>query len=190
MKDQKNKSKLTDKELLKQKRHQEKLELLQKVKSSKENQLVVDFDDDSLKEVNQVKELLNKSFDDPDEKYELYYKGIRKALMKYLPSGPSFKQERDIIYDEKNIFLNRGKAKDARGIRGGDGRMAFNDDMHELVDLIADWIMTSQDPVDLYQRLYDLNDKHNYGHQQYDDSSPSFHKAMSKIAKVPKPKDE
>lgn len=160
-------------------KHFLKLQILQKAKDSKEKQLSINLDTQNFEEIDKVKEILSKSFDDPDEKYDLYYKAIRKVLMKYLPKGKEFQEERQIIYDEKNIFLTRGKAKNLNGVRGGDGRMGYSDDMYELVNLITDWAGTTQDPVDLYQRIYDLNDKHNYGHQQYDDSSKGFHVAMN-----------
>tara|TARA_B100001059_G_C17688001_1_gene503394 strand:+ start:257 stop:820 length:564 start_codon:yes stop_codon:yes gene_type:complete len=187
MKNQENKKK----EILKSddKKHSEKLEILRRVKDPKEKQLIVNFESDSLEIRDRLKEILNKSFDDPEAKYNLYYKGIRHVLMQYLPKGKDYETERNVIYDEKNVFLNRGKAKDKAGLRGSDGRMTYNDDMGELADLIADWVMSSQDPVDLYQRLYDLNEKYEYGHQDYDDSSKGWHRMMKKIAKVPKPKD-
>jgi hypothetical protein len=169
-------------------KHFLKLQILQRAKEAKEKQLTVNLDSTGFEEINKVKELLDKKFDDPEEKFELYYKAIRNILMKYLPQGKDFKEERQIIYDEKNIFLTRGKAKNQMGIRGADSRMGYNDDMYELVNLINDWVSSTQDPVDLYQRIYDLNDKHGYGHQQYDESSKDFHKTMAHISKVPKPK--
>lgn len=163
------------------KKYLEKLEILQRAKDQKEKQLIVDFETDNIEEIDRVKEILNKNFDDPQEKYELYYNGIQKVLMKYLPKGKDFKEQRQIIYDEKNMFLNRGKAKNEKGIRGSDGRMTYNEDMMELTNLISDWVTSSQDPVDLYQKLYDLNEKYEYGHQNYDYTSQSFHKS-SKIS--------
>ena len=61
--------------------------------------------------------------DNPEDKYTIYYQGIRKLLMDFLPKGQQYKKMRDYIYEEKNIFLTRGKAKNSKGIRGGDGRM-------------------------------------------------------------------
>ena len=163
-----------------EKKYLEKLKILQDARSSRERQLTVDLDTHSIEEIDRLKEILNKQFDDPEEKYQLYYKGIRKVLMQFLPRGKSFAKERQIIYDEKNIFLNRGKAKNRDGIRGSDGRMTFNDDMNVMADLVSDWVMTSQDPVDLYQRLFDLNEQYGYPHQEYDDSSSSVHLGMKK----------
>jgi hypothetical protein len=165
-------------------KHFLKLQILQKAKEAKEKQLSINLGTQSFEEIDKVKAILSKNFDDPEEKFDLYYKATRRILIKYLPKGKGFKQERDIIYDEKNIFLTRGKIKNKSGIRGADSRMAYNDDMYELVDLITDWVSTSQDPVDLYQRIYDLNDKHGYSHQHYDDTSKGFQKAMSDISNL------
>ncbi len=46
--------------------------------------------------------------------------------------------------------------------------------------------MSSQDPIDSYQIMYNLNEKYGYGYQDYDDS----HRLMKKITKVPKPKED
>jgi hypothetical protein len=161
-------------------KYREMLELLQKAQETTGQQLSIDINDGSLKQINEIRELIDKNIDDPTEKYELYYNGIQKVIKKYLPKGKSFKKYRDIIYDEKNIFLTRGKAKDKNGIRHGDGRMTYNDDMKEMVDLVANWVMSSQDPIDLYKSLYEINEKYNYGHQRYDDTSLAFNKDMKK----------
>jgi hypothetical protein len=161
-------------------KYREMLELLQKAQETTGQQLAIDANDGSLKQINEIRELIDKNIDDPAEKYELYYNGIQKVIKKHLPKGKSFKKYRDIIYDEKNVFLNRGKAKDEKGIRGSDGRMTYNEDMKEMVDLVANWVMTSQDPIDLYKSLFALNKKYNYGHQYYDDTSVTFNKGMKK----------
>ena len=97
--------------------------------------------------------------------------------MKYLPKGKEFKEARQLIYDEKNVFLNRGKKKsDNDGIRKSDGRMTYQEFMNEMLDLITMWASQSQNPIDLYNMLYDLNEKHNYGHEIYDKTSVSFQK--------------
>lgn len=165
-------------------KHFLKLQILQRAKEAKEKQLSINMDTQSFEEIDKVKAILSKNFDDPEEKFDLYYKATTRVLMKYLPKGKGFKVERSIIYDEKNIFLTRGKVKNKSGIRGGDSRMGYTDDMYELVNLITDWVSTTQDPVDLYQRIYDLNDKHGYPHQQYDESSKGFHLAMAENNKI------
>lgn len=166
-----------------EKAYREKLEILQKAKEAKGKQFAINFDDGNLVELDELKKLLSKQVEDPQEKHALYYKGIRKVLMEYLPKDDNIRR---IIYDEKNIFLNRGYALDERGIRGSDGRMTYNEDMTKMVELIAEWVMTSQDPVDLYKAIYELNEHLGFGHQDYDDTSPGFHKAMKKIINEPK----
>ena len=59
--------------------------------------------------------------------------------------------------------------------------MTYNEDLNEMVSLVTDWVVNSLDPVDLYQQLYDLNEKYGYGHQFYDETSKSFENAMNKI---------
>jgi hypothetical protein len=104
----------------------ESIELLRKANESKGKQLRVDLEKGDLTEVNELKQITEKSFDNPEEKYNIYYKGLRNLLMKYLPKGKENEEARQLIYDEKNIFLNRGKKKsDNEGIRGGDSRMTY-----------------------------------------------------------------
>ncbi len=153
----------------------EALELLQKTQQKKGRQLRVDIAQGDIKEVNEIKEILRGNAENPEEKYNLYYKGIGRILKRYLPKGPEFKADRDLIYDEKNIFLNRGKKKsdNPNGIRKSDGRMTYQPVMGEILDVISEWASTSQNPFDLYNSLYDLNDKHNYGHENYDKTAKS-----------------
>ncbi|RZJ41029.1 MAG: hypothetical protein EOO19_14865, partial [Chryseobacterium sp.] len=89
----------------------ERMELLQKANEKVGRQLSIGAEDGSLHEIDELKELIGKEFENPEEKYNVYYRGIRKLLMDYLPKGADFKEVRDIIYDEKNIFLNLGKRK-------------------------------------------------------------------------------
>jgi hypothetical protein len=153
----------------------EALEILQKSQQKKGKQLRVDIAKGELKEVNEIKEILKGNTENPEEKYNLYYKGIGRILKKYLPAGKEFKEERDLIYDEKNIFLNRGKKKSDSdtGVRGSDGRMTYQPVMGEILDIVSEWASTSQNPFDLYTNLYNLNDKHNYGHENYDKTKKS-----------------
>lgn len=155
----------------------ERLELLQKVHEKKGRQLRIDAEKGDLSEINELREMITRKGENPEEKYRLYYNGIRHILMKYLPKGKEFKEARQLIYDEKNVFLNRGKKKsDNDGIRKSDGRMAYQEFMNEILDLITKWASESQNPIDLYNMLYDLNEKYNYGHEVYDKTSVAFQK--------------
>lgn len=150
----------------------ESLELLRKSHESRGKQLRVDILKGDLTELDEFKQIASKDFENPEVKYNVYYKGLRNLLMKALPKGRQFEEGRRLIYDEKNIFLNRGKKKsDNDGIRGSDGRMTYQEKMDEMLVLITKWYSESQDPVDLYNMLYDLNERHGYGHEIYDDTS-------------------
>lgn len=162
----------------------ERLELLQRASEKTGKQLTISSETGNLEEIDELKQLVGKEFENPEEKYQLYYNGIRKLLMDYLPKGKDYKQLRGIIYDEKNVFLNLGKRKsDNNGVRKSDGRMTYQPVMNEALEIIIKWIGESQNPFDLYKEFYELNEKHGYGHEQYDESTASVAKAMMKLSK-------
>ena len=162
----------------------ERMELLQQANEKVGRQLTINSVEGNIEEIDELRELIGKDFENPEEKYNIYYKGIRKLLMDYLPKGREFKEVRDIIYDEKNIFLNSGKRKsDNNGIRKSDGRMTFQPVMNEILDIIVKWVGESQNPFVIYREFYDLNEKHGYGHEEYDKSALSVSKAMLKLSK-------
>lgn len=93
----------------------------------------------------------------PDRSYKLYYE-IRRLLMSYLPKGPENKQLRDWIYEEKNIFLNRGKEKDVKGVRGSDGRMAYISSSLEVAwQAVVEWIRSGPEPTTIWEQFHELN---------------------------------
>ncbi|MBD1432394.1 hypothetical protein H8B06_06125 [Sphingobacterium sp. DN00404] len=160
----------------------ERLELLQRAHEKKGKQLTIDGEAGNLKEIDELRELVGKQLDNPEEKYNLYYKGIRRLLMDHLPKGEEYKEMRDIIYDEKNIFLNLGKRKsDGGGVRGSDGRMTFQPVMKDILDIVITWVGGSQNPFDLYREFFMLNEKHGYPHEEYDDSARGLANAMLKL---------
>lgn len=161
----------------------ERLELLQKANEKTGKQLTINSETGSLEEFDELRQLVGKEFENPEEKYQLYYNGIRRLLMDFLPKGKDYKQLRDIIYDEKNVFLNLGKKKsDNNGIRKSDGRMTYQPVMNEILEIIIKWVGESQNPFDLYRDFYNLNEKHGYGHEQYDDSTAGVAKAMLSLS--------
>lgn len=161
----------------------ERMELLMKANEKVGKQLTISSETGSLEEIDELKAILSKDFEDPEEKHNLYYNGIRRLLIDNLPKGADFKEVRDIIYDEKNIFLNLGKRKcDNNGIRKSDGRMTYQPIMNEILDIIVDWVADSRNPFDIYKRFYQLNEKSGYGHEEYDDSTRAVAKAMLNIA--------
>lgn len=161
----------------------ERLELLHLAHQKKGKQLTIDGEEGSLKEIDELRSLIGKQLDNPEEKYSIYYKGIRNLLMSHLPKGEEAKELREIIYDEKNIFLNLGKRKsDKGGVRGSDGRMTFQPVMNEILDIVVAWVGNSQNPFDIYRDFYMLNEKHGYPHEEYDDSTRAVANAMMKLA--------
>lgn len=82
-----------------------------------------------------------------------------------MPKGKENEQARRIIYDEKNVLINRGAKKDEKGIRGSDGRMAYIEDLEFAIQIVADWASKKGSASDLYQAFWDKNEELGYGHQ-------------------------
>lgn len=142
----------------------ERLELLQKSDEIKGEQLSIDVDSNITLE-NQAEKLIGQQIDDPVQKFQLYYKGLNKLLKDNLPKGKENEEVRRIIYDEKNILINRGAKKDDRGIRGSDGRMAYLEDLEIAIQVVADWTRKKGSSTDLYMAFWDKNEELGYGHQ-------------------------
>jgi len=99
----------------------------------------------------------------PEKSYILYY-GIRGLLIDGLPKGNGKNKElRQAIYDEKNLFLNRGIDKDEEGLRGSDGRMTY---IHSFLvvafKIVSEWIAQGAAPYDIYMAFWDLNESKGY----------------------------
>ena len=142
----------------------ERLELLQKADEVKGEQLSINLDSQITVE-NQAVKLLGQTIDDPVEKFQLYYHGLSKLLKDNLPKGKENEQVRRIVYDEKNILINRGAKKDEKGIRGSDGRMAYIEDLETAIQIVADWISKKGSPSEIFMAFWDKNEELNYGHQ-------------------------
>lgn len=140
----------------------ERLSILMKADEIKEETFSFNIDGQiALK--NEIAAMELEAIDDPDTKYNLYYKVVNSLLRKHLPKGDNNKPARDLIYEEKNTFLTRGHRKDDSGIRGADGRMAYIPDINELINIITDWISTKGGMYDLYVKIRDLNISKGYG---------------------------
>ena len=142
----------------------ERLEILQKSEEVKGEQLSINMDSELVIE-NQAEQLLGQKIDDPVQKFQLYYQGLSKLLKDNLPKGKSFEDVRRIVYDEKNILINRGAKKDEKGIRGSDGRMAYLEDLEEALKIVADWTISKGTPAELFMAFWDKNEELGYGHQ-------------------------
>ncbi len=142
----------------------ERLEILSKASTIKGEQLFA-----SPEGISSKKEMINfalGNIDNPDKKFDVYYRGINRLLKKHLPKGKENKKARDYIYEEKNVYLTRGKRKKKDGTRGGDGRMGYITDGEEILSEVIDWIFAQDTPVGLYNRLRDLNIKMGYGRRR------------------------
>lgn len=142
----------------------ERLEILQKSEDVKGEQLIINLDSELVIE-NQAELLLGQRIDDPVQKFQLYYHGLTKLLKDNLPKGKEFEDVRRIVYDEKNILINRGAKKDEKGIRGSDGRMAYIEDLEEAIKIVADWTSRKGSPAELFMAFWDKNEELEYGHQ-------------------------
>lgn len=142
----------------------ERLEILQKSEEIKGEQLSINLDSELVVE-NQAELLLGQRIDDPVQKFQLYYHGLSRLLKDGLPKGKEFEDVRRIVYDEKNILINRGAKKDDNGIRGSDGRMAYVEDLEEAIKIIAEWISRKGTSAELFMRFWDKNEELGYGHQ-------------------------
>lgn len=147
------------------KKELEKLKILQKSEEVKGEQLKINLDSGIIVE-NQAKKLLDKKIDDPVQKFQLYYRGLTKLLKDNLPKGKENEDARRIIYDEKNILINRGAKKNEKGIRGSDGRMAYIEDLEIALEIVADWITQKGSPADLFMAFWNKNETLGYGHQE------------------------
>lgn len=142
----------------------ERLEILQKSEELKGEQLSINLDSEIIVE-NYAEQLLGQGIDDPVQKFQLYYHGLSKLLKDNLPKGKESEDVRRIVYDEKNILINRGAKKDEKGIRGSDGRMAYLDDLEKAIKIVAEWTSKKGSPAELFIAFWDQNEELGYGHQ-------------------------
>jgi len=155
------------KEIDKKKLSKEEIErraILEKAEEVKEEQLKLDIDK-GVETENEYKTLLDQQIDDPVQKFQLYYKILNRLLRSNLPKGKENEPTRRIIYDEKNILINRGHKKDEKGIRGSDGRMAYMEDIELAISIVMEWVNSKGSYHDLYMAFWNKNEELNYGHQ-------------------------
>lgn len=107
-------------------------------------------------------EILNDTAD-PDKSHKLYYT-MMGVMKRNLPPGDGDnKKLRQFIYDEKSLFLNRGKDKNEKGVKGSDERMAFIPNYLQIAfDTVHRWVSQGADPFELFTAFRDLNKR--YGH--------------------------
>lgn len=143
-------------------KEEEKLRILAKTDETKGEQLVFTAEGKASSQP-EIKDFNIPSIENPELKFDLYYKGIQRLLIANLPKGKEHKKSRTYIYEEKNTFLTRGKRINEKGIRGGDGRMGYIIDAEEMLQIVMDWIMQNGSMVELYNTLRDLNVQRGHG---------------------------
>jgi hypothetical protein len=152
------KKKKSDKEIAREEAMRREIEDILSESDSKTGQQILISGLGDIKSENELKEFALGSIpDDPEEKYNVYYNGVEKLLNKFLPKGEAFASARKIIREEKKIFLTRGKKLDNRGIRGADSRMAYIQDMEDLMNLLVKWAFENGNLFDLYNLIREKN---------------------------------
>lgn len=162
MSDNKKSNKKKETEKLSEQEELERMMLISKADEVVGEQLTIDTEG-LLQTEDELKKFALGDIDDPERKYDIYYKGISKLLLKHLPEGKAYKKARDYIYEEKNTYLTRGHRIDEKGIRGADSRMGHIEDAEQVLELITNWIIKKGSMVDLYSAIRDLNIKLGYG---------------------------
>lgn len=99
---------------------------------------------------------------DPVKSHRLYY-GALRLLKDNLPQDRENKKIRQFVYDEKNLFLNRGQNLDKNGKRGSDGRMTYISTFLEPVfNAVIEWIKEGGSAADMHYKFYEMNKKMGY----------------------------
>lgn len=87
---------------------------------------------------------------DRDESHRLYF-GMYNVMKRNLPKGKANEPLRRYVYDEVLLYLNQGKRKDARGVRGSSGQMAYIPTiLNPAFAIVLDWVKKGANPFDLY----------------------------------------
>jgi len=160
-------NKKKESEKLSEQEELERMMLISKADEVVSEQLTIDMEG-LLQNEDELKKFALGDIDDPERKYDIYYKGISKLLLKHLPEGKEYKKARDYIYEEKNTYLTRGHRIDEKGIRGADSRMGHIEDAEQILKLITNWIIKKGSMVDLYSTIRGLNIKLGYGKSNHE----------------------
>lgn len=98
----------------------------------------------------------------PNESHRLYY-AIQAILRKHLPPGGGENERlRRVVYDEKNLYINRGNAIDENGIRGSDGRMGYIPHLRGALSLVKKWAAEAGSAFDVFLKFWELNEQLGY----------------------------
>ena len=124
-------------------------------------------------------EILNTTAD-PEKSHRLYYT-MMMIMRANLPKANNKKpitieqkqKNKEIkdfnqkIYAEKSLFLNRGKEKNNRGIRGSDERQTYIPNFLTVAyDIVHKWVSEGSDPFGLFFAFYELNKERGYRNKE------------------------
>lgn len=149
---------------LSEKERDEMQEIFQNSEEIKGQRLLFDDLSKNLKSEDEIKSLLlgNEIIDNPQNKHTLYYEGIEKMLRLITGKGKKSEPSFEILREEKNIFLSRGKHKDTKGIRHFDVRQAYEADMEAAYQIIVNAIVSGMNAYDLYIEFRNKNIESGY----------------------------
>lgn len=134
--------------------------------ASKKGQQMFLGEDSRFQSKKEIESYAIGDIDDPVKKHEVYYQGIQKLLIDELPKGAAWKEARNLIYEEKNILINRGNKKNELGVRGSDGRMAYIPDLEMALNIITEWMLERGTPFQLYTKFREKNVEMGYHDQK------------------------
>lgn len=130
----------------------------------------------------------------PDVSHRLYYT-MMMTLRNNLPQGKANEKLRRYVYDEKSLFLNRGKDKNEKGVKNSDERQSYIPSALKVAfDLVYKWVSQGADPFDIYSEFRMLNENMGYRKSEKTDEDNiqfpqmDFGEAIRKISKAGKPK--
>jgi hypothetical protein len=155
--------KLSEKELAKEK---EKQEILARSNQPKTQSFALDETGDLVK-VRDLKKFAFGGVENPEKKYEVYYKGLQRLLRKNLPEGKAYAKARSYIYEEKNTYLTRGHRKNPDGIRGADSRMGHLSEAETMLNIVIKWVRRNGTAPELYNTIREMNIKRGYGKPKF-----------------------
>ena len=99
-----------------------------------------------VKNLDEIRNILDLSLQDPEKSYDLYYKNIQKFLGEFLPKNNDISK---VIRNEVCILLVHKELSGLTyGVRGGDSRMATSEDMEHIIDVLSEW---SETPTDYFK---------------------------------------
>jgi hypothetical protein len=101
----------------------------------------------------------------PDEAHRLFW-AIQHELMAGLPRGIAHKELRDIVYEEKGDYINRGKLKNAAGIRGSDQRAGYLTHLRRALRVVRRWRREGGTAFDIWYEFRKMNEDAGYRPKQ------------------------